>query len=59
MQGLAKEEGKIWTRNSAPDRFGLRPKNKFVKSIRNSARVAKISQSRLSDKFVPHGVDEN
>lgn len=47
------------TRNSAPDRFGLRPKNKFVKSIRDSARVAKISQSRLSDKFVPHGVHEN
>lgn len=46
-------------RNSAPDRFGFRPKNQFVKSIRDSARVAKISQSSLSDKFVPHGVYEN
>lgn len=67
MQGLAKEGRNLislisfkgQTRNSAPVRFGFRPKNKFVKSIRDSARVAKISQSWLSDKFVPRGVDEN
>lgn len=67
MQSLAKEDGGILPPGfPSKDKlvtlpqivWGIVPRNKFAKSIRDSTRVAKISQSRLSDKFVPHVVDE-
>lgn len=39
--------------------WGFVPQSNFDGSIRDSTRVAEISQSRLSDHFVPQGVDEN
>lgn len=44
--------------NSVPDRL-VRPRNRFVKSIRDSIWITKISQRRLLDKSVPQRVNEN